>query len=167
MKIKHISAPALLLTFCSSALADTHYVGANGNSFNPSVLNINAGDTVIWEYQGGLAHTVTTGTDCFYDGYFHASLASFNPIVEWTIPMDAPSEIPYMCLPHCSNGMTAVIYVSHPCIADITGDAQVNVSDLLEVIDQWGQSGAADINGDGAVDVTDLLEIVGNWGVCP
>jgi hypothetical protein len=54
-----------------------------------------------------------------------------------------------------------------PDCPDITGDGDVNVSDLLAVIDQWGSSGpSADVNGDGIVNVTDLLEIVGNWGPC-
>jgi hypothetical protein len=53
------------------------------------------------------------------------------------------------------------------CPADINGDAFVNVSDILLVIDAWGTSGgAADINADGIVDVGDLLEVVGNWGAC-
>jgi hypothetical protein len=35
------------------------------------------------------------------------------------------------------------------------------------VIDQWGLTDSpADINGDGMVNVTDLLEVVGNWGSC-
>jgi plastocyanin len=160
--------PTLSFAVCTSALAEIHYVGADGYDFIPDVIYVNAGDTVHWDYLGGMAHTVTTGTDCFWDGYFHASLASFNPVVEWVIPMDAPSEIPYLCLPHCSYGMTAMIYVFHPCNADITNDDVVNVSDLLMVIDAWGQNKSkADISGDGIVDVTDLLEIVGNWGECP
>ena len=54
------------------------------------------------------------------------------------------------------------------CPADITGDAVVNVADLLMVIDQWGQPNSpADITGDGIVNVNDLLEVVGNWGECP
>jgi len=151
-----------------NALAEIHYVGADALDFIPDVIYVNAGDTVHWDYLGGMAHTVTTGTDCLWDGYFHESLASFNPVVEWVIPMDAPSKIPYMCLPHCTYGMNAIIYVSHPCIADITGDTVVNVSDLLVVIDQWGLSNSkADISGDGMVDVTDLLVVVGNWGSCP
>ena len=53
------------------------------------------------------------------------------------------------------------------CPADITGDAVVNVSDLLAVIDAWGgSSGPADINQDGIVNVVDLLEVVGSWGSC-
>ena len=53
------------------------------------------------------------------------------------------------------------------CEADIDGDGQVDVTELLMVIDQWGQMGSpADINGDGVVDVTDLLIVVANWGPC-
>lgn len=55
-----------------------------------------------------------------------------------------------------------------PCTGDINNDGSVAVSDLLLVIDQWGQAGgSADVNGDGIVDVSDLLAIVGNWGPCP
>ena len=44
----------------------------------------------------------------------------------------------------------------------------MNVTDLLAVIDAWGNSGGdADINGDGSVNVGDLLEVVGSWGPCP
>ena len=61
--------------------------------------------------------------------------------------------------------MNAIIYVSPPCIADITGDTVVNVSDLLVVIDQWGLSNSkADISGDGMVDVTDLHSSGRQWG---
>ncbi len=165
----NIKSTTILLLLGSVAHAETHYVAANPMSFSPDVLYVNAGDTVHWDYISGFNHTVSTGTNCLWDGLFHESLASFNPVVEWVIPMDAPSEIPYMCLPHCNTGMTAMIYVTHPeptCPADITEDEIVNVSDLLMVIAQWGQSGDADISGDGIVDVTDLLEVVGSWGAC-
>ena len=149
------------------SLAETHYVTASGYQFSPDVLYINAGDTIQWNYVSGLPHTVTTGTNCLWDQYFHASLASFNPVVIWVVPIDAPSEIPYFCLPHCNDGMTAMIYVTHVCVADINGDDVVDVVDLLAVLDAWGTNNElADVNGDGAVNVTDLLAVVGNWGSC-
>jgi hypothetical protein len=53
------------------------------------------------------------------------------------------------------------------CLADIDSSGEVDVSDLLAVIDQWGSTDSdADISGDGIVNVTDLLEVVGNWGPC-
>ena len=133
----NIKITTTLLLLGSVAHAETHYVAANPMSFSPDVIYVNAGDTVHWDYISGFNHTVSTGTNCLWDGLFHESLASFNPVVEWVIPMDAPSEIPYMCLPHCNTGMTAMIYVTHPeptCPADITEDEIVNVSDLLMVI---------------------------------
>ena len=56
-----------------------------------------------------------------------------------------------------------------PCPADINGDQQVNVSDLLSVINAWGACPspcAADINADGNVNVGDLLAVINAWGAC-
>jgi hypothetical protein len=53
------------------------------------------------------------------------------------------------------------------CVGDVTGDDFVNVSDLLFIIDQWGQSGSdADADGDGTVGVGDLLIVLDAWGAC-
>jgi hypothetical protein len=53
------------------------------------------------------------------------------------------------------------------CQSDINEDGIVNVTDLLEVISEWGLANSpADINDDGIVDVTDLLTVVGSWGPC-
>ncbi|MBC8309037.1 MAG: agmatine deiminase family protein [Phycisphaerales bacterium] len=49
---------------------------------------------------------------------------------------------------------------------DVNGDGLVNVSDLLAVIDAWGDcdfSCPEDLNGDGMVDVVDLLAVIGAW----
>jgi hypothetical protein len=59
------------------------------------------------------------------------------------------------------------ILLGPQCDADVNGDGEVNVTDLLVVSDQWGQANSpADINDDGIVDVIDLLIVVGNWGQC-
>jgi hypothetical protein len=53
------------------------------------------------------------------------------------------------------------------CESDINGDGYVNVTDLLTIIDQWGQTdSSADVNDDGIVDVSDLLIVIGSWGPC-
>ena len=62
--------------------------------------------------------------------------------------------------------ITKEVSISSSC-PDINGDGNVDVSDLLTIIDQWGSSDStADLNFDGIVDVTDLLIVVGNWGPC-
>jgi hypothetical protein len=55
------------------------------------------------------------------------------------------------------------------CPADLNGDDVVDVSDLLQLLADWGWCPGcpADINDDDAVDVSDLLEILAQWGTCP
>ena len=54
------------------------------------------------------------------------------------------------------------------CTGDVNNDSNVDVTDLLEVVGAWGDSGGpADVNGDGIVNVADILEVVGAWGPCP
>ena len=58
-----------------------------------------------------------------------------------------------------------------PCLADITGDGQVNDADLLSIIGLWGscipgQPCNADVTLDGIVTTCDLLLIINAWGVC-
>ena len=51
------------------------------------------------------------------------------------------------------------------CEGDVDGSGSVGISDMLQLIGDWGSDNAeSDINGDGQVDVTDLLLLVGNWG---
>jgi len=54
------------------------------------------------------------------------------------------------------------------CDTDLDGNGSTDVSDLLEIIGQWGScSGCSgDIDGSGAVDVTDILMVIGAWGPC-
>jgi hypothetical protein len=54
-------------------------------------------------------------------------------------------------------------------MADITGDGQVGVNDILAIIAEWGEcvGCSADINVSGTVYVTDLLIVIDGWGECP
>ncbi len=58
-----------------------------------------------------------------------------------------------------------------PCPADIDGDGNVDVPDLIELIVAWGDCGGgscpADIDGSGVVDVSDLVALIVAWGACP
>jgi hypothetical protein len=59
------------------------------------------------------------------------------------------------------------------CPADLTGDGNVGVPDLLALLACWGPvtpgagCEAADLTGNGSVGVPDLLELLANWGPCP
>lgn len=54
------------------------------------------------------------------------------------------------------------------CIADVTGNGQVDFADLLDVISAWGECEDCreDINHDGVVDLQDVLIVLTNWGPC-
>ncbi len=61
-----------------------------------------------------------------------------------------------------------------PCPADINGDHNVNVTDLLGIINGWGACPppcprycSADINHDCNINVSDLLAVINAWGPCP
>ena len=53
------------------------------------------------------------------------------------------------------------------CDADINGDGNVDVSDVLAMVSAWGTNDPdADVNGDGTVGVADLLLVIDGWGPC-
>ncbi len=54
------------------------------------------------------------------------------------------------------------------CPEDLNGNGEVDVSDLLILLSDWGSCAGcpADLNGDGVVDVSDLLILLGAWGSC-
>jgi hypothetical protein len=55
-----------------------------------------------------------------------------------------------------------------PCPADVTGDGEVSIADLLVFIAAWGvcEGCDEDLNGDGEVNIADLLIVIANWGPC-
>ena len=64
------------------------------------------------------------------------------------------------------DGYMDVTPIIIECPEDTNGDGNVNVSDILAAIGNWGGSGDGDVDGSGIVDVSDLLAIVGAWGPC-
>jgi len=70
------------------------------------------------------------------------------------------------------NANLEISTVENPCYEDVDGNGEVNVSDLLTLISNWGlcpgcnEEIPGDVNYDSAVNVTDLLLIVAAWGPC-
>ena len=55
-------------------------------------------------------------------------------------------------------------------ILRISGDRVVNITDLLDMLSNWGPCIGPcpqDTNSDGVVNIVDLLDMLSNWGVCP
>lgn len=95
-----------LLAFLAAPAAATldavHNVALKNTRFNPNVLFIKAGDTVVWTNQDNFLHTVTAFEDSFDSGIL-APGATFT----WT--STGPGVIPYHCNFH--GLMVAVLVV--------------------------------------------------------
>lgn len=53
------------------------------------------------------------------------------------------------------------------CPADVDGNGDVGLSDLVTLLAAWDESDSpADIDDNGIVDLQDLLTLLGNWGPC-
>ncbi len=89
---------------------ETFNVAVDGAVFSPSILDVRRGDTIIWTRIGG-NHTVTSGDNCTADGLFDAPLDNDDPVFTWVVPSNAPTFIPYFCIPHCNFGQEGEINV--------------------------------------------------------
>jgi hypothetical protein len=52
-----------------------------------------------------------------------------------------------------------------PCDGDLSGDEQVDIVDILQVIENWATPGG-DTNDDGDTDIADLLLVLEAYGNC-
>ncbi len=145
-----------------------HYVTTNGYVFEPTNVNVTAGDVVVWIHAGG-SHTVTSGSNCTPDGRFDEALDNISQMPFYVVPTDSPSEvIDYYCNPHCNFGMVGSITVigTGGCPEDLDGNGLVGVDDLLMLLAAYGNTCACpeDINESGTVDVDDLLMLLAAYG---
>jgi hypothetical protein len=53
------------------------------------------------------------------------------------------------------------------CASDLSGDGEVDGTDLAMLLAQWDTAGSADIDGTGVVDGADLAFLLAAWGPCP
>jgi hypothetical protein len=68
----------------------------------------------------------------------------------------------------CADGAIAVCF-DPPCPGDTNGDSQVNVTDLTNVLLDWGMTGsglASDVSPNCTIDGGDLTAVILNWGSC-
>lgn len=78
-------------------------VDADDFAFTPAEVSVAVGDTVTWEHDGRIAHTVTADDDSFDSG----SLAAGDT---FTTSFDEAGTFAYVCQFH--GGMTGTITVS-------------------------------------------------------
>ena len=109
-----LTLAAALFPITPAAVAEVHIVNQVDNTFVPSYLEIQPGDTVEWHWSAG-AHTVTSGSgssDPESGALFNATLYSVVPVFSHTFLVLGFYD--YYCVPHESFGMTGTIVVEAP-----------------------------------------------------
>lgn len=111
----------------------------------------------------GLLAQDPSGNVQAYSNYIDGIHSTFGSANMWPLCTVSPSFTSQNF-----NNLIACDNVEPHCPADLNGDGNVDVSDLLQLFSSWGACGscAADLNGDGFVDVSDLLALLGAWGPC-
>ena len=71
----------------------TYTVTMEGMKFQPQVLTVAVGDTVIWVNKDLVAHTATAP-----DGTFDSKLIA--PDTSWKLTVGKPGDFPYVCTYH-------------------------------------------------------------------
>lgn len=88
------------------AAAAAGHVAVQDSSFAPPTIRVEPGDTVVWEFQGSTAHTVTAVDRSFHSG--EQKTGSF------THTFEQPGTVRYLCQIHGDAGMTGVVQVGEP-----------------------------------------------------
>ena len=81
------------------------------NTFSPSSLTINVGDTVTWVWAAP-EHSTTSGNSCTADGKWDSGVQ--NDPFSFSFTFTSAGTYPYFCTVHCSIGMTGQIVVQEP-----------------------------------------------------
>jgi plastocyanin len=90
-------------------------------AFHPNEINISAGDTVRWTWAGS-GHSVSSGPPCVPDSQFCSpnDMSCFpgtlsNNGTVYTHTFNTTGSYHYICIAHCSFGMTGVVNVTGSC----------------------------------------------------
>ncbi len=86
-----------------------HKVTVLDSSFDPPALTINVGDTVLWEVDSSINHTVTSGEGCTHDDIFDSG--SLGNGETFYFVFTGEGSFSYYCIPHCGAGMTGEVFV--------------------------------------------------------
>lgn len=124
---------------------------------------------------GTLGYQWRRGTTDLVDGGNVSGATSSMLTISPAAYGDAASDYNCVVTAECGSATSdnVSLTVDHPpCPGDLTGDGQINLSDLSRLLANFGRTDAGpadgDLNGDGAVNLTDLSRLLSVFGtVCP
>jgi plastocyanin len=82
--------------------AKTHTVVIEGVQFSPATLEVNAGDTVVWNNKDPFPHNVTADKNAFHSPDFGGGRS-------WTYKAKTKGVFPYVCTLHPNMKATLVV----------------------------------------------------------
>ena len=91
--LARVAAVVLLTAGFANAEAATHTVVIEGMSFQPAVIEVKAGDTIVWENKDIVPHTVTAKAP-------HVESGEIGMGKSWTYQAKKPGTIHYICRYH-------------------------------------------------------------------
>jgi plastocyanin len=104
-----LAGAGALLTLPGPAHAANATVTANAqNTFSPATVTIDAGDTVTWQYGGGLNHTVTSKST---NWQHNTPLGPPSLTAQTSETFKVPGTYTYVCTTHEAQGMRGTIVV--------------------------------------------------------
>ena len=100
---------------------------------------------------------------------FAVNSTSVLDVLQITWPRNRSTTVGFVVVmntPPVQIPLIVVMPALGSCPWDLNEDEVVNITDLLDLIAQWGTNGPADLNNDGTVNVADLLTLISQWGGC-
>lgn len=114
------------LPACSASVEPGTVLMTSGNSFEPSEITVELGDTILFKNDSRAAHSVTAyedgipkGADYFSSGGFKSEQAAregvgaalIKPDDSFELTLDEPGTYRYFCIPHEAQNMKGTITV--------------------------------------------------------
>ncbi len=140
----------------SASSGTTHFVSISASSFVPQQLDIQPGDSVVWNNDDSIPHTVTATDNSFDSGFMAAGAV-------WGHRFEAAGSYPYVCLYH--SDMTGVVNAGTQGGGDTTWVEQQSPTTLpLKDVRFWNESVGWIAGDQGVLRTTDGGE---NWTLVP
>ena len=125
-----VSASAVMIIVSNAltvfAATTNVVVGASGGAdvFTPNIVNINAGDTIIWNWQGNF-HSTTSGSGGTPSGFWDSGATPQNAGFSFTNTINSAGSYPFYCRFHFGSpffmtGLVTVASVTLPPSVSIT-----------------------------------------------
>jgi len=160
----------------SSNSNDLNDIGIDWSSFDESGTLLEADNGTVFvtfEHSQGDATTFTDGCGRSGHGVVIAqfTLVGEGASLEGSLLLQGRNDLNVTVQAHIPSFTIDADGISDAlpdgaCAADITGDDQVDVHDLLHLLGNWYEGACEDITRDLLVDSDDVLHLINSWGAC-